>query len=81
MLFKILSKESFRGLVELLLASNEVVGPRCVGKKKTGVDAKATAKAAQDFIDRAMRCEEKTFKSVGYSVIHAFSLSPRPQHY
>ena len=36
-----------------------------VGKKKAGVDAKAAAKAAQDFIDRATHCEEKTFKSVG----------------
>lgn len=36
-----------------------------VGKKKAGVDAKAATKAAQDFMDSATRCEEKTFKSVG----------------
>ena len=36
-----------------------------VGKKKAGADIEAAAKSAQDFIDRATRCEEKTFKSVG----------------
>jgi hypothetical protein len=35
------------------------------GRKKAGSDAAAAAKAAQDFVDRAARCEEKTFKSVG----------------
>jgi hypothetical protein len=43
-----------------------------VGKKKAGVDAKAAAKAAHDFIDRAMRCEEKTSKSVGCGDDHRF---------
>lgn len=36
MLFKILSKDAFRGLVELLLADNEVIGPRAVATKKRG---------------------------------------------
>ncbi len=36
-----------------------------VGKKKPGTDTKAAARSAQDFIRRATRCEEQTFKSVG----------------
>ncbi len=36
MLFRVLSKESFKALVELLLESNEVIGPRTVGQKSDG---------------------------------------------
>jgi hypothetical protein len=36
-----------------------------VGKKKTEADTQAASKAAQEFVERATRCEEKTFKSVG----------------
>jgi ferredoxin len=36
MLFKVLSQESFRQLVSLLLQSNEVIGPRVVGSRADG---------------------------------------------
>ncbi len=36
MLFKVLSKDAFRRLVELLLDANEVVGPRVVGQDRPG---------------------------------------------
>jgi ferredoxin len=36
MIFKVLSKDAFEGLVELLLASNEVIGPRVVGERHDG---------------------------------------------
>lgn len=35
------------------------------GRKKAKADAKASTKAAQDFMDSATCCEEKNFKSVG----------------
>ncbi len=36
MLFKVLAKPAFQRLIELLLESNEVIGPRVVGKNKAG---------------------------------------------
>jgi len=36
MLFKTVTKESFRKLVEQLLESNEVVGPKKVGMQRNG---------------------------------------------
>jgi len=36
MLFKIVTKEGFRSLVDQLLASNEVIGPRRVGVRRNG---------------------------------------------
>src|SRR3990172_825347 len=36
MLFKIVTKEGFRSLVDQLLASNEVIGPRRVGLRRNG---------------------------------------------
>lgn len=39
MLFKIVTRESFRTLVELLLQSNEVIGPRRVGVRRNGKPA------------------------------------------
>ena len=36
MLFRVLSKDSFKTLVELLLKSNEVIGPRSVAQKSSG---------------------------------------------
>jgi hypothetical protein len=36
-----------------------------LGKKKVATDPAAATKAAHDFLERATRCEEKTFKSVG----------------
>jgi hypothetical protein len=36
-----------------------------LGKKKAEDDPAVASKAAHDFVDRAARCEEKTFKSVG----------------
>jgi hypothetical protein len=37
-----------------------------LGKKKAKTDTDAAGAAAQTFIEQAIRCEEKTFKSVGY---------------
>jgi sulfhydrogenase subunit beta (sulfur reductase) len=39
MLFKIVTKDGFQGLVEQLLASNEVVGPRKTGMRRNGKPA------------------------------------------
>lgn len=36
MIYKILTKDAFRNLVDLLLASNEVVGPKAVGERHDG---------------------------------------------
>ncbi|MFH1808865.1 MAG: 4Fe-4S dicluster domain-containing protein [Pseudomonadota bacterium] len=36
MLFRVLDKPLFRNLVELILSTNEVIGPRCIGQRGDG---------------------------------------------
>lgn len=62
--FDIVSRSAAYGHLHAKLLKSYVMDA-LVGKKKAGAETVAAGEAARGFLDRAMRCEEKTFKSVG----------------
>jgi hypothetical protein len=62
--FDIVSRSAAYGHLHGKLIKSYVMDA-LLGKKKAEADPALAVKAAHDFLDRATRCEEKTFKSVG----------------